>query len=190
MSTDTARKGTIDMHAVCERIRAAGYYAYVEYTGGGCATIYASLDENPERPGMPSMSHFYTCAAHDHAHDPGAQAVAGPGWFEGTPERPFEHAYGDLADFYVGPDDQGDERPYAATARDTEASIAARLITTMIDQAQHEVPLTLPTDPCAVCDHAYNEHAFDNHGPLPLCHAQPGGVHCFCRGYIAQEDES
>ena len=31
----------LDMDAIVERVRAAGFPAYVEQTGGGCATVYA-----------------------------------------------------------------------------------------------------------------------------------------------------
>lgn len=128
---------TIDMYAIVERVRAAGFYAYVEYTGGGVATIYASSDENPNRPGLPGMQHTYACGEADHYHDPGAQAVAGPGWFVGehystrNPEGLPDGAYASLRDFYVGPDDQGDTEPYAATLADTVDTLARRIVDTI-----------------------------------------------------------
>lgn len=76
----------IDLNVVCDHLHARGVAAYVEYTGGGCATIYAGeqyLDEEGERR---------------------YQAVAGPGYwhFGGViPVAPTN-------DFYIGPDDDGE----------------------------------------------------------------------------------
>jgi hypothetical protein len=124
---------TVDLNRICAILRELGNYAYVEHTGGGVATIYASRDENPDHPGLPGMAHLYPCADRSHEHDPGAQAIAGPGWFVGptwstrnTEDLP-EGAYASTVDFYIGPDDQGCERPYEATEADDESSLAIRL---------------------------------------------------------------
>lgn len=63
MSTDP-ESGTFDMSAVAEAINAAGFRAYVEQTGGGCATIYA-----------------YRSATNP-AHYAAPDVMAGPGTFD------------------------------------------------------------------------------------------------------------
>ena len=80
------------MVEVCDKLRARGVPAYVEQTGGGCATIYAGTpvvlegpdaEEFPEYPVMAGPGMFY-----------------GPGW---TDARGLSH------DFYVGPSSDFDD---------------------------------------------------------------------------------
>jgi len=112
----------IDMEKIAELIRRAGYVAYVQQTGGGVATIYASRTANEH--GFP----------HEIDADGHVEAIAGPGWFEG---QSWTQPRAALDDFYVGPDDDGVAEPYAATAADDEASLAAKMIATMTGEATY-----------------------------------------------------
>jgi hypothetical protein len=78
---------TIDMHRVCDLLTERGIFAYVEHTGGNVATIFAGEvyeDEDGE-------SRY--------------PAIAGPGRFEGPW---WSNPRGETADFYIGPDDDGE----------------------------------------------------------------------------------
>lgn len=87
------RPTRIDMQAVVEHVRKAGVYAYVEQTGGGTATIYAgTLSEWPDGHG-------------DRRH----AVAAGPGLFEGRGTNGFTKPYADTSEFWIGPDDDGNE---------------------------------------------------------------------------------
>lgn len=82
------RPSRIDMDRVVWHVEQGGVKAYVEQTGGGCATIYAGdLDEWPDQYG-----------------DKRYAVAAGPGWFEGPG---WIRPYGDATDFHIGPDDDG-----------------------------------------------------------------------------------
>lgn len=117
---------TIDMEMIAELVRRAGYVAYVEQTGGGVATIYAS--KTADAKGWP--------ATHEVDGDPRFEAVAGPGWFE---KPGWLEPRGSLADFYVGIDDQGETEPYAATASDNEASLAQKILETLRGEVTYPV---------------------------------------------------
>jgi hypothetical protein len=82
----------IDMQEVVDELHRRGVHAYVEQTGGGVATIYAGPQHEDEDEGMRWA------------------ALAGPGWFEGGSDGRslFTLPRADLADFYVGPDDDGE----------------------------------------------------------------------------------
>lgn len=134
--------GIISLDRIVARLRSAGAYAYVEYTGGGVATIYASPDEDPARPGSgyPNSAYHFVCREHGRHEDPGAMAIAGPGWFVGprfnarrdeAEDSLPDGAYAYLSDFYVGPDDQGCLPPYAATEEDDEQTLAGHILDTM-----------------------------------------------------------
>lgn len=77
-----------DLSCVVEIVKAAGVPAYVEHTGGGCYTIYAGATRT------------------DVDGDTRHAAVAGPGVMRA------DVYVGDWCDFYVGPDDDGDEPPF------------------------------------------------------------------------------
>jgi hypothetical protein len=81
-----APRKIVDMQAVCRILNQRGIPAYVEHTGGGTATIYAGGT--------------YT----DPYGDQRYQALAGPGMFT----LGGAGATADLADFYIGPDDDGE----------------------------------------------------------------------------------
>lgn len=78
---------TIDMRALADAIRAVGFPVRIESTGGGCATMYVGGCVNPDTVG-------------DSLRFP---VVLGPGVFD------RDGAWADLEDFYIGPDDDGDD---------------------------------------------------------------------------------
>ncbi len=84
----------IDMDAIVERVQDAGHFAYVEQTGGGCATIYAGLHRVRSFEGE-------TLYDGEKRYD----AAAGPGWFEGPG---WTKGRGSLHDFSVSRDDFGE----------------------------------------------------------------------------------
>ena len=100
-----------DMDRIAALVRERGGEAYVEQTGGGCATIFASL--GCDERGFPLAD------ANGHYG-----AAAGPGWFEG---EGWTLPRGGSSEFLVGPDDDGDATPYNATAEDTEETLAERI---------------------------------------------------------------
>lgn len=81
-----------------------GIKAYVDQTGGGCATLYAGEPWEDEEYGR-----RYPC-------------VAGPGWFENG--RVTERARASRTDFYVGKDDEGVEDPIIIPETMTHTGIA------------------------------------------------------------------
>lgn len=114
--------------------------AYVEHTGGGVATIYAGETD--------ADGHY--------------QACAGPGeiGWDSTP------SFGDLNDFYVGPDDGGKTNPAPPMelGATTEAEVAALIV------RQVTVGGVQPTDAALAQLRAAKEH-FDelhrNHDSVP-----------------------
>ncbi len=75
------------MDAVVSLLRTVGRKAYVQQTGGGCATIYAGEG-------------FLDAASH-----PRYQILAGPGHYSWNAD---EDSLAVTEDFYVGPDDDGE----------------------------------------------------------------------------------
>lgn len=104
MDEITPARRVVDLDKVCDIMsREHHVKAYVEQTGGGCATIYAG----PK----------YT----DDSGDGRYAIVAGPGWFE--PTRLGRHGVAALDDFYIGVDDDGmSDVLYAYTAEDEMAN--------------------------------------------------------------------
>jgi hypothetical protein len=94
--------------------------AYVEQTGGGCATIYAAQIDVPGEPTL-----------YQQPAEPGWgtwPVMAGPGTFDWGGDN---HT-ASLDDFYVGPDDalmEGnyDDRVYTAGREDTPETLAAKI---------------------------------------------------------------
>jgi hypothetical protein len=91
---------TIDMSRVCDLINAAGFYAYVEQTGGGCATIYAYRSASyPER-----------------SSGPWADVMAGPGSYDwdGTNHTAYygEFSWGRTATDAARIEDLGEDDEY------------------------------------------------------------------------------
>jgi hypothetical protein len=102
----------IDMDAICEILRAGDIPAYVEQTGGGCATIYA---------GVP-----YT----DEIGDARYPCLAGPGWFAGPG---WTAGRGWVDEFCYGADDDGEtDATYVMT--NDPATIAAGMAQRIVTQ--------------------------------------------------------
>lgn len=85
-----------------------GVAAYVEQTGGGCATVLAGEVRS----------------------DGHAVAAAGPGWFEGPG---WTHGRADTDEFFIGPDDDGEAEPVVATQDWNEAK-AAEVIASLVEE--------------------------------------------------------
>jgi hypothetical protein len=79
----------LDLDDVVDRIHEQGVWAYVEHTGGGCATIYAGAWHT-----VPDGRYDRTMYS----------AVAGPGTY-GWGEKPN---VGHTDEFFIGADDHGD----------------------------------------------------------------------------------
>lgn len=94
----------IDMDAIVELVEAEGIQAYVEQTGGGCATIYAGRTGSPADLIRPEWI-----------------AGAGPGWFEGPG---FSRGRGVVGDFWIGLNDDGETDPYAPNTNNPAESAA------------------------------------------------------------------
>jgi len=110
------------MRRIADIVTAAGYYAYVEQTGGGVATIYAYRS-----PALPS-------AADVNGMRQQPDVMAGPGsyWADNGPTGYLSEFYSgttavDAATMDYGDDDYATDS-YTATARDTEVSLAGRII--------------------------------------------------------------
>jgi hypothetical protein len=139
-SETTTHAGAIDLELIAEHVRRAGYVAYVEQTGGGCATIYASKTADARGyPVRPDGDH-HECAV-------------GPGWFDGPG---WTRPRASLSDLVVGLDDDGETEPYVATAADDEASLAAKIIATLSGEVTYE--LRQPLHVCASCGHDAADH--------------------------------
>lgn len=110
MSTTT----DIDFDAVRTALHARGIDAYVEQTGGGCATIYAGPTH--EEPGWGKR---WAC-------------LAGPGWFDGPG---WTNPKGDPNDFYIGPDDDGVAEAWSNPLRTTDATEIADVIARQVAAA-------------------------------------------------------
>ena len=78
---------TLDMRALGDAIRGAGFPVRIESTGGGCATMYVGVCVNPDTVG-------------DSLRFP---VVLGPGVFD------RDGAWADWEDFWIGPDNDGDD---------------------------------------------------------------------------------
>lgn len=106
---DEADDADINMDRIVEGLRQEGVRAYVEQTGGGCATIYIG-ETIPDSKG----------AGWD-----GYELCAGPGWFDGPG---WTLARGARSDFYIGPDDQGETDPFSVTEDMTDGEILAYIL--------------------------------------------------------------
>ena len=71
----------LNLDTVVENLKSRNVKAYVEQTGGGCATILVG-----------------------EVTDGRAEVLAGPGWFSGPA---WTEGRADTEDFYIGPDDDG-----------------------------------------------------------------------------------
>jgi hypothetical protein len=108
----------LDLDEIVDRIHEQGVWAYVEQTGGGCATIFAGAWHS-----VPDGNYGRTMYA----------AVAGPGTY-GWGDRP---SVGHTDEFFIGADDQGESDGIDCSKLDiTSARDLADLIV-----AQTQLPL-------------------------------------------------
>lgn len=121
-----------DMQHVVDLVSAAGCAAYVEYTGGGCATIYASREweDRPvtrmgEPAGVIAFPKQYAREDANAGHEgPYFDAIAGPGWFDG-PNMSKPRAT--TGEFFIGPG--FDDDVYEDVGHfDTDEQIAAAIV--------------------------------------------------------------
>lgn len=101
---------TVNFDEVVELVRAQGIAAYVEQTGGGCATILAGTLSEDGR----------------------AVAAAGPGWFEGPG---WTLGRGDTDELFVGRDDSGESESAMADASWDERCVADELVKVVREEA-------------------------------------------------------
>ena len=90
-------KNHFSMDHVAQRLTELGLSAYVEHTGGGCATIYAGPTHVD-----PDWGQRYA-------------VIAGPGWFDNNPDG-TSCAYATSEEFFFGHDDDGETSPTAVTS--------------------------------------------------------------------------
>lgn len=99
-------EGRIDMTAIVGMLHRADIAAYVEQTGGGCATIYVG-ERNRVIADDPDYLYW--------------ELSIGPGTFDWDGD---EHV-GFLGDFYMGPHDQGESDIGLSFHTETDTEIAA-----------------------------------------------------------------
>ncbi len=106
--TDERNPYEVDMQVVVEFINREGIPAYVEHTGGNCATIYAGVPYKVivdcTCPRTETLQQHEPYCPVPHGGETRYPAVAGPGWFAGSFTKPRASLY----EFGVGPDDDGE----------------------------------------------------------------------------------
>lgn len=147
---------TLDMDRIAKRVADAGFAAYVEQTGGGCATIYASREweERPvTRMGEPAgtvrmpKTHPDPVEGDDY---PRHDVVAGPGYFAGENWTQPRASVGDFSVCRDGNEDV-DQMTDAAT-EDAAVETIVRLLT-------HPSPCTSPNGlECTNPEHDHRYH--------------------------------
>ncbi len=103
----------LNLDKVCDLLHKRGIKAYVEQTGGGCATIFAG------------PTHI------DEYGDERYAAVAGPGWFAGPG---WLHGRATTDEFGVGRDDDGTDPGVMADKHWSEHT-AARAIAKIVSDS-------------------------------------------------------
>jgi hypothetical protein len=125
---------TLDLDRIVEAVTAAGFAAYVEQTGGGCATVFASREwvnvDDDRLPALDSDGHFDVAAGPGH--------FDGPGWT--NPRASAE-------DFVVGSDANPDDFDVLDPEGDEAAAVA--LIVKRLEAA--------PTSRALLCDRCGRE---------------------------------
>lgn len=91
--------------------------AYVEQTGGGCATIYAG-------------EAVQICEVEGEPHYNQYPVLAGPGWFEGPG---FTNPRATTAEFYIGTYDSDDDDGYVTLADEFDDGSGTDLLTIITD---------------------------------------------------------
>jgi hypothetical protein len=102
------------MRRIAEIVRER-YPCTVEYSGGGCATLYASRNERPDCPGQPAADELGW-----------TDVAAGPGgWIPAFGGGPDARPVGYLQEFTIG---YMGIVTYRATSEDTEETLAQRIV--------------------------------------------------------------
>jgi hypothetical protein len=130
----------LDLDEVCRLLKEEGIPAYVEQTGGGCATIYAGLlrevevptvawypasgAEGPDVEVVDGKIRVEMLGADGPAVEQRWEACAGPGYFAGPG---WTNGRGWVNDFYVGLDDDGESKAIAADDTWTEQTAATEI---------------------------------------------------------------
>jgi hypothetical protein len=163
----------ISFDEVVRLIEGEGFAAFVQQTGGGVATVYASRKDATGTLRTHEVGPY---------HDEHYEVAVGPGWFDGAG---WTNGRGDTSDLYVGidGDESPSESPWSATvpASATEQEVAARAVALLRrydewpgagvdDQTLHEIAQDLRREEEAVV--AEIEHTFarcGHHEPTPAC---------------------
>ena len=111
---------TLSGDKIVALLLAAGMVAYVEQTGGGCATIYASRTADAD--GAPFVHDYVET---DGSIEKRAEVAMGPGWFEGPGWTDGRFS---ALEASVGPHDDGEVTPYFTVESDTDESVAAKML--------------------------------------------------------------
>jgi hypothetical protein len=127
-----ADRDEFNMDEVCALLHYhLGVQAYVEYTGGGCATIYAGgTFRNYGEAGDSDETPIYR-----------QRALGGAGWFTSPMGKgdPQQQALGSWHEFVVGKDDDGESHTYIKDAGVTNTrQIAALIALYVIDAADFD----------------------------------------------------
>lgn len=154
---------TLDMDRIVEILRTTYKVenAYVEQTGGGCATIYAGPVEK------------------DEAGDDRYAAVAGPGWFEGPG---FTVARGTTGDFYIGRDDDGETDPPMPPDGASEETVAG-LIAAQVHASRLNTPTYLDDMAAWVIESSAVGYS-DEGGLQELLASRPDDLPLLCAGML------
>lgn len=118
------------MDAIARKVCEAGHAAYVEQTGGGCATIYASREWEPRAVLFSGQVRQVRLPKMTGEHCEHFDIAAGPGWFDPHWLAPGARALGVADDFSIARDtDDGDGEVSVSCIGMSEAEIAARIVT-------------------------------------------------------------
>jgi hypothetical protein len=117
----------LDMDKIVELVCAKGHAAYVEQTGGGTATIYASREWEArpvyvrgDQANLPTGVRQYPKARDEEGR---YEVAAGPGWFEGPG---WSEPKGAAGDFVIGVDDNGESE--AEVCNGDEQMVAGMIV--------------------------------------------------------------
>lgn len=125
---DTIGDTTFSMDAVVDALQKGGIPAYVEQTGGGCATIYAGGQHvHEERYPNGDVDRWNRW-----------NVAAGPGWFEGPD---WTQGTAALGEFSVSPNDEGESDcvslPDSVTTHDEAVAWAVAAIAEQVALTSH-----------------------------------------------------
>lgn len=121
----------LDFDHIAQLLREDDYHAHVAQTGGGTATIYAGNVYRDDRG------------------DERYPVLIGPGYFRGPG---WTNAAGDTDECYVGPDDDGETRPWFAGVMDNDETVAAAAVRYLNHTAHHTYRYDVSDWWCTRCD--------------------------------------